>query len=51
VGVGGMGWLKAKAQAAGPKTRDDPSSTRKFLSNFKLNLGIWLELGKLHKEI
>jgi hypothetical protein len=50
-GGGGTGWPKAKAQAAGPKTGDGPSSTRKILSNFKLNLGIWLELGKLHKEI
>jgi hypothetical protein len=31
---------KAKAQAVGLKTRDGPKLKKKFLSNFKLNLGI-----------
>jgi hypothetical protein len=45
------GRLKAKAQAAGPKTGDGPKLKKKFLSNFKLKLGIWLDFGNLHKEI
>jgi hypothetical protein len=46
-----VGRPKAKAQAAGPKTGDGPKLKKKFLSNFKLNLGIWLDFGNLHKEI
>jgi hypothetical protein len=48
---GEVGRPKAKAQAAGPKTGDGPKLNKKFLSNFKLNLGIWVDFGKLHKEI
>jgi hypothetical protein len=48
---GEAGWPKAKAQAAGPKIGDGPMLKKKFLSNFKLNLGIWLDFGNLHKEI
>jgi hypothetical protein len=48
---GGAGRPKAKAHAARPKTRDGPKLKKKFLSNFKLNLGIWLDFGNLHKEI
>jgi hypothetical protein len=48
---GEAGRPKAKAQAAGPKTRDGPKLKKKFLSNFKLNLGIWLGFANLHKEI
>jgi hypothetical protein len=43
--------LKAKAQAAGPKTAYGPKLKKIFLSNFKLNFGIWLDFGNLHKEI
>jgi hypothetical protein len=50
-GVGGAERLKAKAQAAGPKTRDGPKLRKKFLSNFKLKLGIWLDFGNLQNEI
>jgi hypothetical protein len=35
----------------GPKTGDAPKLKKNFLSNFKLNLGIWLDFGNLHKEI
>jgi hypothetical protein len=48
---GGVGQPKAKAQAAGLKTGDGPKLNKKFLSNFKLNLGIWVDFGNLHKEI
>jgi hypothetical protein len=48
---GEPGQPKAKAQAAGPKTGDGPKLKKKFLLNFKLNLGIWLDFGNLHKEI
>jgi hypothetical protein len=48
---GGAGRLKAKAQVTGPKTGDGPKLKRKFLSNFKLKLVIWLDFGNLHKEI
>jgi hypothetical protein len=44
-------WVLHKAQAAGPNTGDGPMLKKKFLSNFKLNLGIWLDFGNLHKEI
>jgi hypothetical protein len=46
-----VGRSKAKAQAARPKTRDGPKLKKKFLLNFKLNLGIWLDFANLHKEI
>jgi hypothetical protein len=48
---GEAGRLKAKAQTVGPKTGDGPKLKKKFLLNFKLNLGIWLDFGNLHKEI
>jgi hypothetical protein len=48
---GEAGQPKAKAQADGPKIRDGPKLKRKFFLNFKLNLGIWLDFGNLHKEI
>jgi hypothetical protein len=48
---GEAGRPKAKAQAAGPKIGDGPKLKKKFLLNFKLNLGIWLDFGNLHKEI
>jgi hypothetical protein len=48
---GEVGRPKAKAQATGSKIRDGPKLKKKFLSNFKLNLGIWLDFGNLHKEI
>jgi hypothetical protein len=50
-GGGEAGQLKAKAQAAGPKTGDGPKLKKKFFLNFKLNLGIWLYFGNLHNEI
>jgi hypothetical protein len=46
--VGEAGRPKAKAQVAGPKTGDGPKLKKKFLLNFKLNLGIWLDIVKLH---
>jgi hypothetical protein len=46
-----VGRLKAKAQATGPKMGDGPKLNKKFLSNFKLNLGICLDFGNLHKVI
>jgi hypothetical protein len=51
--VGGRaGRPKANVQVAGPKTEDGPKlKKKKFLSNFKLNLGIWLDFENLHKEI
>jgi hypothetical protein len=48
---GEAGRPKAKTQAAGPQTGDGPKLKKKLLSNFKLNLGIWLDFGNLHKEI
>jgi hypothetical protein len=47
---GGAGRPKAKAQAVGLKTGDGPKLKKKFLSNFKLNLGISLDFWYLHKE-
>jgi hypothetical protein len=46
--VGEAGRPKAKAQVAGPKTGDGPKLKKKFILNFKLNLGIWLDIVKLH---
>jgi hypothetical protein len=48
---GGAGRLKAKPQPAGPKIGDGPKLKKKFLSNFKLKLGILLDFGNLYKEI
>jgi hypothetical protein len=47
---GETGWL-GRPKAQWPKTGDGPKLKKKFLSNFKLNLGIWLYFGNLHKEI
>jgi hypothetical protein len=48
---GEAGRPKAKALATGLKTGDGPKLKKKFLLNFKLNLGIWLDFGNLHKKI
>jgi hypothetical protein len=48
---GEAGRSKAKAKAARPKTGDGPKLKKKFLLNFKLNLGIWLDFANVHKEI
>jgi hypothetical protein len=42
---------KGEVACGGPKTEDGPKLTKKFLLNFKLKLGIWLDFGNLHKQI
>jgi hypothetical protein len=50
-GGGGSGLAEGQDPGSWAKNGDGPKLKKKFLSNFKLNFGIWLDLENLHKEI